>query len=187
MSRAKIAGALGLAVVTCLAPPRLAAQGPGGPILQAPGGASGWLPSLGIRAGFDYRNSDPLVGAFLRLPVPITGLRPAITPGFDLVFHDDLTDRQIVVDATVDLFGGLSVGGGPLRLNTIYGDPGDPRETRLGYTLIGGFHNRGGPFGVDLDFRWVFVEDIEQPRYLMVAFTWTPGAPRRRGGGAFGN
>jgi hypothetical protein len=143
------------------------------------------MPSIGVRGGFDYRNSDASVGALLRLPIPLALVPLEVSPGGDLVFHDNLTDRQGMVDLTAQIFG-LSLGGGPLWLNTVYDDELDaPRETRQGWTVVAGLRSRGTPFGADLEFRWVFVEDVENPRYIALAVTWTPGA-RRRARGAFG-
>ena len=166
---------LALAVPRALA----AQQIPGGPILE-PQGGPGWLPTVGVRGGFDYRNSSPSVGALLRLPIPLPVLRPALTPGGDLVFQDGLTERQAMVDLTVDLFG-IAVGGGPAWMNTIFGeDDSAPRETRQGWTALAGVRS-AGRIGTSLEFRWLFVDDIK-PRYIMLAVTFTPGAPRRRGG-----
>jgi hypothetical protein len=178
--RARLWAALGLAALCAGSPASLAAQLPGGPILQE--GGARWLPRPGIRGGWDYRNSDPAVGALVRFPIPIPVVPLTITPGADLVFHDNLTDRQGMVDLTAEIFG-VSVGGGPVWLNTIFAETDDaPRETRTGYTLLAGFRNRGGQFGVDLDFRWMFVDELE-PRYIVLSITWNPGAPRRRGFG----
>ena len=174
--------ALALAALCGALPPPLAAQTPGGPILIQQGGRS-WLPSVGVRVGLDVRNSDPTVGALLRLPVPIPFVRPAITPGADLVFHDGLTDRQAMVDVTIDLFG-ISVGGGPVWLNSVFDDVQDgelPRETKQGYTLLAGLRGGVGTFGTTLEFRWLFVDELE-PRFITLGLTYTPGAPRRRGG-----
>jgi hypothetical protein len=175
--------ALALAALCGALPPSLAGQAPTGPILSD--GAPGWLPSVGVRAGLDQRSSDPAVGALVRLPIPVSFLRPAITPGADLVFHDGLTDRQATVDVTIDLFG-ISVGGGPVWLNSVYHDEENvalPRETRQGYSLLAGLRS-GGRFGTSIELRWLFVDDLE-PRFITLAFTFTPGAPRR-GRGAFG-
>ena len=178
--RALAQAALALVLLGAALPDPLAAQLGGGPILEG-GPSRGWLPSVGVRGGFDYRNTDVSIGALLRLPVPVPLVPLAITGGGDLVFHDNLTDRQGMVDLTAEVFG-ISVGGGPVWLNTVFDEVDAPRETRTGYTLLAGFHGRGAPFGTDLEFRWVFVDDIE-PRYIMLAFTFTPGAPRRRGFG----
>jgi hypothetical protein len=179
--RARFWAALGLAALCAASPSALAAQ-LGGPILQQPGGGR-WLPSLGIRGGWDYRNSDPSLGAVVRFPIPIPVVPLTVSPGADLVFHDNLTDRQGMVDLTADIFG-LALGGGPIWLNTVFEDDLEaPRETQQGWTALAGFRNRSGQFGLDLDFRWVFVDGIEQPRYLMLAIVWNPGAPRRRGFG----
>ena len=168
----------------CALAPGLGAQAPGGPILQQAGPR--WLPTLGIRGGWDYRNSDPAIGAMVRLPIPLPVVPLAIAPGGDFVFHDGLTDRQALVDLTANLFG-LALGGGPVWLNTVFEEVQDAaleRDTRLGWTALVGFRNRTGPFGVDFDLRWVFMEDLEEnPRYIMIGLTWTPGAPRPRGFG----
>jgi hypothetical protein len=170
---------LGLAALCALAP-GVAAQAPGGPILQQQGPR--WLPTLGVRGGFDYRNSAPTVGATVRLPIPIAVGGPAITPGADFVFQDGLTERQAMVDFTVNLFG-IDVGGGPAWMNSVFGDDlSDPRETRLGWTARAGIRSGAGPFGATIEFRWLVVDEID-PRYIMIGLTWTPGAPRRRGFG----
>jgi hypothetical protein len=174
---------LALAALCATSPLPLAAQLPRGPVLQE--GGRRWLPALGIRGGYDYRNADPSVGALVRFPIPIPVVPLAITPGADLVFHDGLNDRQGTVDLTANLFG-ISVGGGPIWLNTVFDDLQDVelnRETRQGWTVLAGLRSRGGRFGTDVEFRWVLVDGIEQPRYIMLALTWNPGAPRRRGFG----
>lgn len=131
-----------------------------------------WRPSLGVRAGFDYRNQAPSVGALLHLPVP--GLPATVTPGGDLVFQDGLTERQVTVDVTVDI-GGIQLGGGPVALNSVFTDDGE-RESKAGYTFLAALRGQAGRLGTELEFRWVRVAELDS-RFIMLAFTWTPGAP----------
>ena len=154
--------------------PGLGAQTLEGPGLQPAGLV--WRPSLGIRAGLDYRNQAPSVGALLRLPVP--GLPAAVTPGGDLVFQDGLTERQATVDVTVSILG-IEVGGGPVALSSVFTDGGE-RETKVGYAFLAGLRGRAGRFGTELEFRWVRVDELG-PRFIMLAFTWTPGTPANPG------
>lgn len=146
-----------------------------GPILEPAG--SGWRPAVGFRAGLDYRNSDPSIGALVRLPIPVGRVGLAVTPSGDLVFHDGLTDRQGMVDLSARLLG-LEFGGGPVALNSVY--EGDTeRETRIGYTFAVGLRSGRGPVQTSLELRWVEVDEFD-PRFVMLAVTYTPGAPRGR-------
>lgn len=161
--------------LACVALALWLATGLGAQTLEGSGSQSGgftWRPSLGIRAGLDYRNQAPSIGALLRLPVP--GLPGSVTPGGDLVFQDGLTERQVTVDATVSI-GGIQLGGGPVALNSVYTDDGEP-ETKVGYAFLAGLRGRAGRFGAELEFRWVRVAELGS-RFIMLAFTWTPGAP----------
>ncbi len=147
------------------------------PILQEAG--SRWVPSIGVRAGWDYRNSVPSIGALVRFPVPIPSLPLALTAGGDLVFYDRLTERQGTVDITYQMRGGLYLGGGTTALNSIYPDESE-RETKWGSTFLAGFRGQAGPLDMHLEFRWIRI-DVLRPRFMMLALTYTPGAPRRAG------
>ena len=162
-------GPASVALVLAFAP-GLGAQTLDSPAPQ-PAGVT-WRPSLGVRGGLDYRNQSPSVGALLRLPVP--RLPAAVTPGGDLVFQDGLTERQLTVDVTVNL-GGLHLGGGPVALNSVFADDGG-RQTKVGYTLLAGLRGQAGRLGTELAFRWVSVDSLRS-RFIMLAFTWTPGRP----------
>ena len=182
-ARAHAAAAAWAALATVLAPglapslaPGLAAQVQGGP-LRGPAGP-GWRPSVGARLGLDDRNQAPSIGALLRLPIPIPGVRLAAVPGGDLVFHDGLTERQGMVDLTVDVFG-ITVGGGPVALSSVFGED-EPNQTKVGYTILAGLQRSTGRLGTNLEFRWIWVEEL-RPRFIMLGITYTPGAPPRRG------
>jgi len=137
----------------------------------------GWRPTLGVRGGLDYRSQDASVGTFLRLPVP--GLPAALTPSGDLVFRDGLTERQAILDVTARL-GGFYVGGGPLVLHSIFRDETE-YETKTGYTFVMGLSADARRFGTNLEFRWARVGGLS-PKFVTLAFTWTPGARSGRGG-----
>ena len=93
------------------------------------------------RVGFDTRTTeDPILGAMVRIPVPIPiPGRVALQAAGDLTFLDGLTERQLALDLVYDLRG-LTLAGGPVFRNSIWRDPnagpgsaltGD-RDTRTG-------------------------------------------------------
>lgn len=147
------------------------------PILQEAG--SSWVPSIGVRAGWDYRNSVPSIGALVRFPLPIPSLPLALTTGGDLVFYDQLTDRQGTADVTYQMRGGPYLGGGVAALNSIFEDDA-PRETRWGYTFLTGVRGQAGPLDMHVELRWIRI-DVLRPNFVMLLFTYAPGAPRRAG------
>lgn len=119
------------------------------------------------RVGWDYRSEAPALGAALRFP--LFGGRGDLVGGGDVVFRDGLTETQGHLDAVV-VFGGRSgvtVGGGPLVLRSIFEDGGET-ETRTGYSAVAGLRQLPGPeesVGFTLELRWVFVDRLE-PRYF---------------------
>jgi hypothetical protein len=139
-------------------------------LLPGFGGAQrggGLSPVAAARLGWSIRDSSPSAGVQLRLPLPIPALRPAVTVGGDVVFQTGLEEVQGTADLTLGMFAPLYAGGGPALLNSIFGDAAD-RETKLGFTLVGGIGGgRVGPLLTQLEFRWLRVDELS-PRFFML-------------------
>jgi hypothetical protein len=133
----------------------------------APGGAR-WTPIVGPRFGWSVMESSPVLGAQVRLPLPIPVVRPSITAGGDLVFQSGLREAQGTLDLTTGAFVPLYVGGGPALLNTIFEDAPE-RQTRTGYSLVAGLRGgRIGPFFAEIEFRWIRVAE-RKPRFFTIS------------------
>lgn len=134
------------------------------------GGGGGWSPILSGRAGWSILDASPSLGAELRLPVPISPLRPAVAIGGDVVFQSGLRERQGMLDVTLGALQPLVLGGGPLVLNSIFHDDPTRRATKAGFTLVAGVRGgRVGPLTSEISFRLVRVEELH-PRFLMLTF-----------------
>ena len=151
-------------LLALLAPSAAAAQIRPDPIASA---GARWNPTVAARAGWSVRDASPSLGATLRLPVPLSSLRPALVVGGDVVFQEGVVERQGLVDLTVDVSGGLFAGGGPAVLNTVF-ESATPRETELGYTLVAGVRGRSDVLSTQVDFRWVRVAGLS-PTFLMIS------------------
>lgn len=129
------------------------------------GGGPRWTPVAAARLGWSLRDSSPLVGAQLRLPVPIPVLRPSVTFGGDLIFQSGLIERQGTADVTLGVFAPLYVGAGAAVLNSVF-EADAPRETKTGFSVVAGLRGgRVGPLSTELEFRWMRVAEL-RPRYL---------------------
>ncbi|MDT8342302.1 MAG: hypothetical protein RQ751_12380 [Longimicrobiales bacterium] len=172
MTRSRLAHLLPLLL---LAPAAAAAQ---------PGPQPGSVPfTLTVRGGWDIEFDDPVLGAVAYIPTPLVrGL--GIQVAGDLTFLDDLTERQLALDALYDL-GGLRVGGGPVFRNSLWvvdgaGGAGAEvleRETRTGFSLVaafGGTPSRDSPWTFGLEFRFIWVDDF-RPRPFTFGVGVVPG------------
>ena len=140
---------------------------------QQPGGTgAGWAPaSVGVRLGYDQAARGEVIGAQLRIPVIPDG-RVELMPGGDITFLTGLRDYGFNLDA---LFvsggrrGGVYGGGGLALRNSLFTDePGADRETKAGFGLVAGVKGGGpGPFGTQVEFRWIFLPDDDyDPRTI---------------------
>ena len=134
------------------------------------GGGGGWSPVIGVRAGWSMRDSSPLVGASLRIPLPIPLVRPSLIGSGDLIFQDGLTERLALLDLVVGLAPTVYAGGGPAWLNSVY-EVEEPRRTEMGFSLVAGARGRLGPVASEVQFRWLRVDRFK-PSFLSLGFTY---------------
>lgn len=135
----------------------------------------GWTPTLSARAGWSALDASPSLGAELRLPLPLSPLRPALSVSGDIVFQTGLRERQGMLDVTVGALRPVVLGGGPVVLNSIFHDDPARRATKVGFTLVAGIRaGRVGPLTSEISLRLIRVEDLH-PRFLML----TLGYPLR--------
>ena len=158
-------GLIGAGIV--LATPGAAQFLPGGP----PPTSARWNPSVGARAGWITNDADGSLGALLRVPVPVPLVTPVLMASGDLIFREGLTELQSLVELTFDLARVAYVGAGAAALNSVF-EVGAGRETKLGYSIVGGFR-RGvsGPVGILIELRLVRVEN-QKPGFIMFALTY---------------
>ena len=127
---------------------------------QEPPGPGGWTPpSFGLRLGWDQRQREEVVGAYLRLPILPTG-ELEVMGSADVTFLLNLKEYQYNVEIVYVLdgrAGGLYGGGGFGMRNTIYPNKVE-RTTELGYTAVVGFRLVGLGFLVpQVEYRWAFI------------------------------
>lgn len=119
--------------------------------------------TIGAKAGYDNNANAELLGAQLRLPLLRNGSLE-LMPSADVTFVTGLREYQYSLEALYNLGGprgGAYFGGGLAFRNTIYGrDANRPRETRRGYSgVVGTKFEADARFGVQIEFRWVFVSE----------------------------
>ena len=137
-----------------------------------PGGSAGWAPAAaGVRFGYDQAARGEVIGAQLRIPVLPDG-RVEVMPGADITFLTGLRDYGFNLDALYvsgGRRGGIYAGGGLALRNSLFTDePGADRETKTGVGAVVGVKGGGpGPFGTQVEFRWVFLpNDDYDPRTI---------------------
>lgn len=123
-----------------------------------------WMPiSIGPRAGYDQNARAAVLGAQIHLPLLRSGL-VELVPTADIVFVNNAREYQYnleLVYVTGGRMGGLYGGGGVGYRDTVLnGTPTDPRTTIFGYSLVLGVRSGiTGPFQVQIELRWIFLED----------------------------
>lgn len=160
----RLASTLALAVLVALPVP-LRAQARAAP---------GWKPiEIGLRAGYDNNSRGSVVGAQIHLPVLPSGIID-LSPNADITFNPGLKDYQIAVDAIfltggrrAGFFGGVGVA----TRSSIYSDGQTEREWKTGWDIVAGVRTAADPratipVGVQLELRWVFVDNVYKPRVL---------------------
>lgn len=135
-------------------------------------GLAGWAPiQVGGRFGFDNNSTGKLVGAQIRIPVLPSGMAELV-PGGDITFHSGgLKDYGFTLDG---LFvtggpGAALYGGGGLALRSSVWDEDGVRETKSGWTGVFGIRSGsvgGAPFGIQLQVRWIRVDENIKPQLL---------------------
>lgn len=135
---------------------------------------------IGARAGYDYREDVPVLGAHLRIPVD-PWRRVDLVPSVELRFQSGVTERQYNLDGAfyLDQTRTLYIGGGAAFLNTFFLDDEDgglldTRETRTGYSVFGGLHDLPGwgDLTPQVEIRWSFV-DVLRPRNISVGLNYS--------------
>lgn len=174
--RVAVSAGLLIAAPGILAPPAAVAQfrGPG----QSASGTAAWpAVSAGPRIGFDQGSQGELVGLQIHVPVLRNG-RVELMPSADVTFLTRLREYQLnaeVVYVSAGRRGGLHVGGGVAFRNSIYGpDPDTPRSTERGYSVVAGVRSGAtGPFGVQLEVRWTFLDvAVRDPRTISLGINF---------------
>lgn len=170
-------------VLALLAPRALVAQIGAGSREDAPGP---WAPpSLGIRGGYDNKQQSWMLGAQLRLPI-LPGGQVELMPNADVTFLTGLKEYQYNLEAVYVLdgrAGGLYLGGGVGLRSTIF-ETGSGRETKPGFTVVGGFRIVGlGLIVPQLEYRFVSINaapiNYQQVTLGVNLSLWQPVAPRR--------
>ncbi len=134
----------------------------------------GWKPAeIGLRAGYDNNSQGSVVGAQLHIPLLPSGL-VELSPNGDITFYRGLKDYQVAIDAVfvtgarrAGFFGGV----GWARRRSIFSDGETPREWKAGWDLVAGVRTAADPratlpVGIQLEMRWVFVDDVYKPQVL---------------------
>jgi hypothetical protein len=136
--------------------------------------AQGWKPmEIGLRAGYDNNSRGSVVGAQIHVPVLPSGIID-LSPNADITFNPGLRDYQFAVDAIflagarrAGFFGGVGV----VSRSSIYSDGETQREWKTGWNLVAGIRTTADPgatlpVGIQLEMRWVFVDDVYKPQVL---------------------
>jgi len=127
---------------------------------------------VGARVGWITKDQSPSLGAFLRVPIPLLAWEPAVVVTGDAVFQENgLIEHQATIDLTAEVLKGLYTGGGPAVLNTFFEEEVVNRETKIGYTLVGGIKGRVGLLASRLEARWVRV-DARKLRFFMLGLSY---------------
>lgn len=182
MKTIRLASALVL-VLALVAPRALTAQiGVGGQ--ENPPGP--WAPpSLGVRGGYDNKQQSWILGAQLRLPI-LPGGEVELMPNADVTFLTGLKEYEYNLEAVYVLdgrAGGLYLGGGLGLRDTIY-PTGSGRQTKAGYTVVGGFRIAGSShFAPQLEYRFISIGaapiNYQQITLGLNLSPWPPVAGRR--------
>ena len=123
--------------------------------------------TVGVRGGWEFTNSDWILGAHARIGVPgapfldlqvVGDLTFASPPGF--LGGPSFTERSLAADV---LFrsGTLAVGGGPVFRNSYWVDLDSPRETRTGWSavgVLGGVADPRSAVTFQLEYRYTRIE-----------------------------
>jgi hypothetical protein len=148
-----------------------------------PGALAGWAPiQVGARFGFDNNSTGKIVGAQIRIPVLPSGVAE-LMPGGDITFHSGgLKDYEFTLDGLFVASGALYAGGGLAVRSSIW-DEGGIRETKSGPTAVFGIKSEsvgGAPFGIQLEVRWVWVDEDIKPQLLTFGINFPLWRARRR-------
>lgn len=137
-------------------------------------GDTGWAPAgIGIRAGFDNAQSEPLLGAFLRIPVLPSG-RVELLPNADVTFLPGYKEYQVNFDlvyVTAGRRGGVYFGGGAGFRNSVFSpDPNASRRNERTFSLVAGVRFGDlGRFRPEVESRWIFQDElVRDPRIVSV-------------------
>ena len=139
-----------------------------------------WSPvSVGLRIGDDQELTATVLGAQVRLPVLRNG-RFEIVPSGDVMFLTGLRAYQFNLDGVVVIGGrgsGVYAGGGYAARNSIFAPTADAeRETKHGTNIVAGLKTGplgGARVGVQVEFRWTFVDEVVKPRILSVGVNFS--------------
>lgn len=148
-------------VLGLLFPMGIAAQGPRGPGL-------GPTPfTVGVRGGWEFTNSDWILGAHARVGLPgvsfldfqaVGDLTFATPPAF--VGGESFQERTLAADLLYR-FGTLAIGGGAVFRNSFWEDFDSPRETRTGWSgvaVLGGVADPRSTFTFQVEYRYTRIE-----------------------------
>lgn len=133
--------------------------------------------SVGPRIGYDQGSMGELVGLQVHVPILRSG-HVELMPNADVTFLTGLREYQFNAEAvylTGGRRGGIYAGGGLAFRNSIYGsDPETPRSTERGYSVVAGVRSIGtGPFGVQLEVRWTFLDvAVRNPRSISLGINF---------------
>mgnify|MGYP001818389293 CR=1 FL=1 len=150
-------------VAAFLSPDSALAQMPrGGPVGATPF-------TVGIRGGWEFTNSNWLLGAHARIGLPgvsfldvqaVGDLTFATPPAF--VGGDSFQERTIKADLLYRT-GTLGFGAGAVFRNTFWEDFESPREWRTGWSgvvVLGGVANPRSAVTFQLEYRYVRIDDF---------------------------
>lgn len=151
-----------LLLLGLFSPNDVAAQIPGGP------GNPGATPfSVGLRGGWEFSNSNWILGAHARVGLPgvsfldvqaVGDLTFASPPAF--IGGESFRERTLNADLLVRR-GTLAFGGGAVFRNSFWEDFDTPRETRTGWSgvvVLGGVPGPRAAMAFQLEYRYTRIE-----------------------------
>lgn len=125
--------------------------------------SDGWTPiTIGVKGGRDENARGWLVGVHAHVPVLRDG-RVEVSPSADVTFLNGAEEYQYNLDVAWvagGRSGGLALGAGIGRRDTVVLDAAEDRITVTSFSLFGGL--RTAPYGwfqLFLDFRWIHLLD----------------------------
>ena len=145
-----------------LSPAPVLGQGPG---LGARGGPTPF--SVGLRGGWEFTNSNWILGAHARVGLPgvsfldvqaVGDLTFASPPAF--VGGSSFQERTLNTELLFRT-GTLAVGGGAVFRNSFWVDFDSPRETRTGWSavaVLGGVADPRSAFAFQIEYRYTRIE-----------------------------
>ena len=127
--------------------------------------SSRWAPvSIGVRFGYDQAAQGELLGGQLRIPLTRSGVVELVTFA-DVIFPVGTKEHQYSAEVVWipggARAGGIFGGGGLGWRDTVLASTNrnDPRATHFGYSVVVGVKSKLGPIELEVDIRWIYLND----------------------------